>query len=770
MSPKIITPIRAVSLPLIAGGAVLNKMNGISNSAHFFKPQRNVNDYSMPINDAFIPSVFNKNKEDSVDQEFQDLYIKYKSENNDVNRMFIELVNRNILDPDVKYYFELLDIALDKEFKGDKNKISDCCKKLLNTSNEVLSLFVNSNYYDFDTYLKYADKIPKNVMEDLDINNNRFHYVLMVLKSLDDYESIKKNDNKNYSWKNTVNKKLNKLKKVVYNNPDSYINGNFSSENDKIRLIDKFFSKNEFILYSLLATLDNETLDYLMKKRFDSVTNVLNKVLLWNKDDLILLENLCKCSKINNEKLTPEEKLSFIDLIEMYKTVSKDITDNDIKSEKYTYTLKKQKENLKNTVKTGFIDIEKLQKEMFITSLYWSGLKKEDIEKIPEEIINKWNFKYSSDIIKELNNFNLTNHRDLKNILVNTNYKDFKTYIHDTSNMYGQTNLKTQKIFQKEKLNYNKWVNPRKDLNIIFRKNNPEKEFLENVGEIVEVYINMLLKGNLKQYLKTKILREYIDTSNNVFKIPDEIIKDKTNLKNFINNLINKLNPVWKRAEENQQTSSNARYTLSVKNKLNHLLKQINEKDFNKGIEDIDLTIKSWERDPFKDLFQGFYSTNCLKLGGSKSDDMNTYLLNTSLNMVEVINNKNGETIGNALIYFVRDADGYPSLVIDNAEINNSIKFEPETSRSLLMNIAEYVSELGHDVSGKDIPVYIGVGSPFNDLEIPNTISDVIQIKSGINFIGMLHCDSIYTDVYGHNVNFNAPYPLVKMGNLIRLM
>ena len=81
-----------------------------------------------------------------------------------------------------------------------------------------------------------------------------------------------------------------------------------------------------------------------------------------------------------------------------------------------------------------------------------------------------------------------------------------------------------------------------------------------------------------------------------------------------------------------------------------------------------------WDRNPRKDISQGNYSTCCIAVGGGNGRFMPHYVLNTSFNMIEVVDNKTGKPLGNALCFFVIDEKGKPSFIIDNIEINNSQK------------------------------------------------------------------------------------------------
>ena len=137
-------------------------------------------------------------------------------------------------------------------------------------------------------------------------------------------------------------------------------------------------------------------------------------------------------------------------------------------------------------------------------------------------------------------------------------------------------------------------------------------------------------------------------------------------------------------------------------------MKEFSRTNFSDIGKTLDLTVKMWNRIPEKDLFQGNYSTCCIALDRTNGHVMPEYLLNTSLNMIELVDNETGRTIGNALCYFALDDNDKPAFIIDNIEINNNYKISNESATKIIEKLKEYISNLCKEISIQKIPIYMG--------------------------------------------------------------
>ena len=184
--------------------------------------------------------------------------------------------------------------------------------------------------------------------------------------------------------------------------------------------------------------------------------------------------------------------------------------------------------------------------------------------------------------------------------------------------------------------------------------------------------------------------------------------------------------------------------TLNIILNLNQHLKDISEIKDSKINKSLDVTIKMWDRNPTKDLFQGNYSTCCIGMGDSNGKYMPHYLMNTVYNMIEIDDNITGDVIGNALCYFVKDdEEGKPAFVVDNIEIKNGTINSYDVGIDLRNAIAEYASNVSREVTGNDYtPIYLS--DKYNDVKT----HDLDELHKHISFIGDIACKDIYMDLY----------------------
>ena len=208
------------------------------------------------------------------------------------------------------------------------------------------------------------------------------------------------------------------------------------------------------------------------------------------------------------------------------------------------------------------------------------------------------------------------------------------------------------------------------------------------------------------------------------------------------------MDSVWKRAQgnassEDPKRAAMAKNTLTVLSHLQTRLEDIENVPASTVQKSLDLTVKMWDRNPQKDIFQGNYSTCCIGMGGGNGSAMPHYLMNTSYNMIELVDNTTGKTIGNALVYFVKDKNGEPAFIIDNIEINNGAKPSEEGGLKLRDAIVEYASNVTKAVTGRD-DVNIYMSGSYNDVPC----SDLPVENQQVSFLGDLDTDNIYMDLY----------------------
>ena len=152
-----------------------------------------------------------------------------------------------------------------------------------------------------------------------------------------------------------------------------------------------------------------------------------------------------------------------------------------------------------------------------------------------------------------------------------------------------------------------------------------------------------------------------------------------------------------------------------------------------------------WDRKIGKDLFQGNYSTCCIGMGRDEARAMPIYLLNTSYNMIELVNKDTDEIIGNALCFLAKDEDNNkPILIIDNVEISTHEPVSTQYRTQLKDAVVQYASNVANAISQKD-DVKIYLGATINDIHCGN----LDQVIKRVRFLGDVKGETTYMDLYG---------------------
>ena len=479
---------------------------------------------------------------------------------------------------------------------------------------------------------------------------------------------------------------------------------------------------------------DSDSFNNFLRLGDDNVELYCDNIENLNYRQLIFLSNLCKRTDKNGKPLGWKDKLALSDLVCEMNNIPNiwSILNKLSKEEKF--------------------DIKKFNRDFLVAIMKF--LKIEDCDKISDEELSKWDKKYLYTILEYIDNGD--NIEDLQSVLKNSLFGDFKKYITDTDNIYGKANQKTKEILQNKGISYNKWVNPSPKNNVTFRINDTNNEKLIQISQQIKEDIETLRKTKAKAFVD-KQLNEFI--TKNEFNIPNEVTQNKENLLRTLNIIYSKLNHLFMRAKNNISTKDadkkeKASLAMTIKDHLEQRIKDINELKSNKNSQKIDWTIKMWDRSPSKDLFQGSYSGCCIALDGGNGDAMPQYLLNTAFNMIEIVDNNSGETVGNALCYLANLDTNYnhttlPALIIDNIEIRNSKKLSSENGKMLREAIFNYAKNITKSISGKNMPIYLG--PTYNDVPC----NDLKECRMFVKFLGEIATknessdeDEIYLDTF----------------------
>ena len=518
--------------------------------------------------------------------------------------------------------------------------------------------------------------------------------------------------------------------KNVRKNPSLYISGVNGS-------IDAMFCDVSFLIKLVIFAdvyKNKLDIDNLLRKRFTNAKNLLDKMLSISTGEL---RTILKCKKPDGSDFSSSERIEFITFLDRF----------------FNTMWLKQKRELKQAEEARILDIKHFEKMLFFEILNDLGYTDEELATVPEEKLRSWDLDYAYKLSENIESND--NETAMHDIIKASLFENFKEFIMNPSNDYGKINNEVKDVFKGAKLNHDLWLNTDPNDAVIYQQVNfALKKRQELTSELV-AQINKLRQTPAGNYVE-KVLRDYMDGDN--FTYPERILHSNQNLINFTNDILQRLERVWAQAERNQNSNlpeivKRAKYTLSIQDKLKGIASAaefIEAKDS----KSMTLKIKMWDRFPQKDLFQGDYSDCCIKTDGVNNDAIADYLLNTTFNMIEIIDTESNKVIGNALCYFaLNKISKKPVLILDNIELLKAYRTNPEQEIQLRTAIAEFAKNFAKKVAkGKNIDVYLG--NRYNDIhtdDLKDTVSLFVPI-------GKFSTRAMYLDAYEGWTNGNVDW------------
>ncbi len=504
-------------------------------------------------------------------------------------------------------------------------------------------------------------------------------------------------------------------------NPKDYLTAENSDINE-LSAVRQFFGMNTTKLFKLCMLQDNELNDILLRKRFTECQKYLLILDNFSTEQMNIFKTALKCNSVKGKKLSPPEKLELINLI---KTIS-------VCSMKY--------ENFTQMINKGEINLYKIKEDIITQIMKNCYENTEHFETtVTADKLKLWDVNNAYLLSKELQKSNTKN---FKIILKLANRpEEFKELIKNEA-----VNQQTAKLFCENGLDYEKWLSPSKINNVHLKITDNNAEKLRNIEKAFNESVNELLKTPVKGYIKKKY-PNYIQKEE--FSLPKKITGNKLSVIEFMKNFISELEPVWERAEQNKTGAKRAQalYTLTIKDHINTFINAAKNIETIYDKKDLDLTIKMWDRFPQHDLFQGNYSTCCIGIGNVNSAAMIDYLSKTAFNMIELVDNRTGNTIGNALCYYAKEGN-IPVLIIDNIEINNSFRPSDLSCKYIREGLKEYGKRLNKEITGQtNTPIYLGKN--YNDVPTEDLC---IRKEARLKLIGELrdeNASDTYLDAFG---------------------
>ena len=555
-------------------------------------------------------------------------------------------------------------------------------------------------------------------------------------------------------------KQIKEQENLARKNPDLYEN-EFCDMKDQIGA---FFSSPE-VIYRMMLFLDTfkdkGLLNDLLRMRLDDAYEYLEKlenifaehpVLINGKEEDIEFDEYGRIINTNGAEVI--YKSLDKDLKKMLNSKNPDGSELTSKQkldliknmEKFAY-LYESDEAFDNTVQNGVINETEI-KDRLIESIILLADCNQSVKlsnkakKILNNLSNEKLQLLSKNLIEQNENYSKKlkedGEHDFEAVLFTTmiNYAltdNFKKLLNDTKMVVGSANNTTKLFFEAYNLDYNKWLNV---------KNTVHFEYMdENINRLNQISDELIkdidaMRTSPAGEIFDKKMKDYVKDGN--FVIPEQTLNNPNLLKEFISKMINVTEPMKRQAQKN-----NNRNALTIFAHFEQRLKDLDTVKHIKTAQKSDFTIKMWDRNPLHDIFQGNYSDCCIALGECNESAIAHYLLNTAFNMIEIVDNTTGETIGNALCYFAENKNK-PVFIIDNIEVKPNIKPSREGQIELRKKVAEFVKQSLQEISpDKEIEVYMGTQA--NDV----TTDDLKTEKKLLVPLGSFYIDELYLDVFG---------------------
>ena len=178
--------------------------------------------------------------------------------------------------------------------------------------------------------------------------------------------------------------------------------------------------------------------------------------------------------------------------------------------------------------------------------------------------------------------------------------------------------------------------------------------------------------------------------------------------------------------------------------------KGIEGHSFKIGCEEF--TIKTWDRNPQKSIFNSKKANDCTAPDDIQGDSSAKYLLNKAINIVEVKDSE--DNVVGISRCFVGNVKGKNAVIIDNIDINkgfSNVLFKNDAEKQYLEDLTGYICDWASQIGGKKMPVYLSSSSPkFKDDILDEKYERTI---ANITMTGDIANDKMYLNTFGDSVN-----------------
>jgi HEAT repeat protein len=416
------------------------------------------------------------------------------------------------------------------------------------------------------------------------------------------------------------------------------------------------------------------------------------------------------------------------------------------------FSLLGQADKLVDTLKemTGkghHIDLKKLGRQYLET---FAQVCEFDAD-IDADSFDLWNLSYMSALAEAYRGFNRDAQYTLQVMMEATMANRFDAFLSDPGSPIGEANLKTAELYQKNGLDIQKWL--RYDQTKAFTMGEPSAEkgrtafdsfMTEFSGEIIKLMGSR--KENIKPLVDSntrKALFQFIKSQGYAFDDNLQLTSgqagrvNKDNMARFASQLLGFLEN--KQVGQTLQADRQQEF-LTVKSHLTQL-KYSFENASDAAPASQNYLIKTWDRNPGYDLFQGNYTQCCIAVDQVNRSAIVDYLTSHAIQIVEIKDLQNDKTIANTFVYWAKAPSGKLVMVADDVEI--ATQYQGAITTRIRDELSAYLKQYAKQVAGKEVPVLLGQN--YND--VPT--EDLRKKGFRAQFIGTTMTDELYLDSLG---------------------
>lgn len=430
-------------------------------------------------------------------------------------------------------------------------------------------------------------------------------------------------------------------------------------EQEKVK---SFFKDNIHYILRTLKYLDCDTLNQMFDKRTSNFGYELTKLNELNDENFEILSQLIKCkNKQTKKELSAKEKIELCQIIRMFQEVKLDKTP------------------LFKAIDEREIDIQEIKNSTIFNIYNELELSTSQIANVIEEN-KKFNLEYAYLLLSQ----------NPQTVDEEYEPEDFQYHVEKAKEVEEYRIKLLNKVeekyanLSKENVNY-------KELSILFEKliaslkNIQEHSALEIIDNFTKLHYEFNRKPPL---LEERTFKDVISAT--LFGDFKKYILDE-------NNQYGVANKKTKEIFEQNNLDWNKWFNC-----------EFSEKEIK--IDDKNLKLKLWKRDPKEDLFLGNKTSCCTAIAtGINGEATPIYLLNSAFNIVE-LKDENDKTVGMTRFFFAKDKNkDEPILIIDTFEFNSAFikKINSKNQEMIMQEFCQYIEEFLKEISNDEMQIYI---------------------------------------------------------------